>query len=116
MKLDKLFGKDPNIETFSNGETIFEEGDHAEKMFVVIEGQAEILFDGRVIETVEPGGAFGELALIDNSPRSASAVAKTDCKLVPVDRRRFLFLVKEHPSFAVEIMGIMAKRLRRQTT
>ena len=66
-------------------------------------------------KTVEPGGVLGELALVDKGPRSATAVAKTDCKIAPVDERRFTFLVQEHPYFAKHIMSVMANRLRRQT-
>jgi CRP-like cAMP-binding protein len=52
------------------------------------------------------------MALIDNSPRSATAIAKTDCKVVPLDQRRFQFLVQETPFFALQVMTIMATRLR----
>ncbi len=56
---------------------------------------------------------IGEMALIDHLPRSASARATTDAKLVPIDQRRFLFLVQETPFFAIHVMKVMADRLRR---
>ena len=62
-----------------------------------------------------PGGIFGELALIDSSPRSAAAVAHTDCRLAVIGERRFIFLVQQTPYFALEVMSVMAQRLRRQT-
>ncbi|MCB0114301.1 MAG: cyclic nucleotide-binding domain-containing protein [Caldilineaceae bacterium] len=116
MDLASLFRNETNAEVFSAGDTIFEAGDQADSMYVVIEGQADIVFNGHVIETIEPGGVLGELALVDQSVRSAAALAKTDVKLARVDKRRFNFLVQEHPFFALHIMGIMAARLRRQTT
>jgi CRP-like cAMP-binding protein len=68
-----------------------------------------------VVETIGPEGFFGELALIDQSPRSATAVARTDCKLVGLDERRFIFMVDEMPFFAIRVMKVMADRLRRET-
>jgi CRP-like cAMP-binding protein len=55
------------------------------------------------------------MALIDHAARSATAIAKTDCEVVPVDERRFLFLVQEHPLFAQHVMRVMANRLRRMS-
>jgi CRP-like cAMP-binding protein len=53
------------------------------------------------------------MALLDKTPRSATAVAKTDCKLVAVDERRFKFLVQQTPHFSLQLMRIIADRLRR---
>ncbi|HEU5100134.1 MAG TPA: Crp/Fnr family transcriptional regulator [Roseiflexaceae bacterium] len=61
-----------------------------------------------------PGGIVGEMALIDDRPRSATAVAATDCRLVPIDERRFTFLVQQTPMFALAVMRVMAERLRRR--
>ena len=95
------------------GQTIFREGDAGDQMFVVKEGEVEIVVQGRVVETIGPGGIFGEMALIDHQPRSGSAVAKVDSQLVRVDERRFQSLVERTPFFALEVMRIMAHRLRR---
>ena len=57
---------------------------------------------------------FGEMALVDSEPRSAEAVARTDCKLVPINKKRFAFLVTETPFFALEVMQVMANRLRKR--
>lgn len=81
-------------------------------MYVVAEGDVEIWVGPVLAETVTAGGIFGEMALIDHDVRSADAVAQTACKLVPVDQRRFQYLVSETPFFALQVMGIMAKRLR----
>ena len=70
---------------------------------------------GSELETVGEGAIFGEMAVIDREPRSATAVAETDCELVAVDKRRFWFLVQETPYFAEIVMRVMADRLRRRT-
>lgn len=84
-------------------------------MYVVLKGEVEVSLNNAPIETIAPGELFGELSLVDQSPRSATATAKTDCVLVPIGERRFLFLVQETPYFALHVMSIMAKRLRRRT-
>ena len=100
---------------FKAGQIIFEAGEEAEMMYIVVDGQVEIQLNGRVLQTIEAQDIFGELALIDNSPRSARAVAKTDCQLAGIDKDRFLVLVEKNPDFALEVMEIMAERLRRNS-
>jgi CRP-like cAMP-binding protein len=81
-------------------------------MYVVKEGTVDVLVGGRVVDTIGPGGILGEMALIDKQPRSATAVAKTDCKLVNVNEQRFQRLVQQTPHFALQVMRVMATRLR----
>ena len=98
------------------GEVVFSAGDPGSELYVVKSGAVEIrAADGRVLETVGPDGIFGEMALIDNEPRSASAVAVADGEIVPLAERQFLFLVGEAPYFALGLMGVMARRLRAAT-
>ena len=97
---------------FAAGEFIFNAGDKGDAMCVLIEGEVEIRDGSTILETTGPGSIFGELALIDDSPRSASVVAKTACRLVKVDRRRFEYLVTETPYFALAVMKVLADRLR----
>ena len=59
-----------------------------------------------------PGALLGEMALIDDSPRTANAVAKSPAKLAEIDRRRFHFVVQQTPHFATHVMKILANRLR----
>jgi CRP/FNR family transcriptional regulator, cyclic AMP receptor protein len=104
-----------DADTYAPAETIFREGDAADRMYVVKSGLVTLACDGRQLERVGPGGIFGEMALIDSAPRSASAIAETACELVPIETRRFWFLVHETPYFAQLVMRVMAERLRRET-
>jgi CRP-like cAMP-binding protein len=107
-----LFRNDGDTRAFAPGETIFVEGEEGGTMYVVLEGSVRLSVTGRTLEKVAQGGVFGEMALIDAAPRSATAVALTACTLVPVTAQRFKALVRESPDFAVEIMRVMAARLR----
>lgn len=99
-------------EQFSAGANIFREGEHGDRMYVVKDGDVELSVHGKVISTVSKGGIIGEMVLIDKKPRSATARAKTDCQLVPIDEERFLALVHQNPSFALEVMRVLVDRLR----
>ena len=112
VKLD-LFAVEQDPRTCEAGETIFEEYDMGAEMFVVLEGQVELRIGPRVVETLGPGEPFGEMALIDQAPRAASAIAKTACKLAVIPEKRFLFLVQTTPYFALQLMKVMADRLRK---
>ena len=81
-------------------------------MYIVLEGRVAISIRGAVVERVGPGGAFGEMALVDQSPRSANAAAETDCALLAINRNVFLNLVKSDPSFGISLLSAMAERLR----
>ena len=113
MKLPQIFASPANIRSFVKGDTIFSAGDDAGEMFVVDSGEVDILIEGEVVETIGPDGFFGEMSLIDDSARSADSIARTDCRLLPVTRHHFLYLVDETPLFALHVMKGMADRLRR---
>jgi CRP/FNR family transcriptional regulator, cyclic AMP receptor protein len=106
----------PEVPTrnFATGDTIFSEGEKGDEFFVVVRGKIEIRSGDRSLETLGPKGIFGEMALIDDSPRSATVVALTDVTVAPIKERQFLFLVKHMPMFALKVMRVLAKRLRRQ--
>jgi len=90
-------------------------GETGEVAYVVKSGRVEIREGGRVLEALGPGGLFGEMAMIDSSPRSASAVAVGPTDLVVIDRETFDALIREVPDFAISVMRLMAKRLRTTT-
>lgn len=112
MSAIQLLRNEKDVIQIPAGETIFNEGDAGDAMYVVLEGTVEIVHKDRVIEKVEAGSIFGEMALIDDQPRSASAVAGTNLQIARVNQQRFEFLVQYSPFFAVEVMRIMARRLR----
>ncbi len=102
-----------DFKTYLAGQIIFEEGQNGDEMFIVVEGQVSITNQGRPISTVKTGSFFGEMALVDNSPRSGTAIALVDCQLLPIDQDYFLQLIQESPNFANDVMSVMSKRLRR---
>jgi len=93
------------------GQIIFEQGQAGKFMFVIKEGAVEIQIKDKPISTLGVGESFGEVSLIVDSPRSATIIAKTDCKLVLIDQKYFDFLVQNTPYFASNIMQIVTQRL-----
>ena len=79
-------------------------------------GAVDILVNGLLVETVEPNGIFGEMAVVDGGARSATARAQTACELAPIDQRTFVLMVDEAPYFALNVMRVMANRLRRKAS
>jgi CRP-like cAMP-binding protein len=114
MTTIQLFRDARDTVVFPAGQTIFVEGQPGDCLYVVIEGDVAITHNGKLIRTVEAGSIFGEMALIEHGPRSATAIARTACKLVPVNERRFTFPVQQTPFFALQVMRIMSERLRQQ--
>jgi CRP-like cAMP-binding protein len=111
-----FFRNDTDFRTFGPGATVFANGDRGDAMFVIVEGQVDLFLRGKLLETFGPGEVIGEMALIDASPRVASAVARTASKLVPVSEKRFLSMVQQTPQFSLEIMRLMAARLRKMNS
>ena len=99
--------------TIEPGHVLFTEGDPGDVMYAVIEGEIDLTRAGETLEVITPGGIFGEMALIDPAPRGASAKARTEARVVPVDESHFTYLVHEHPTFALQVMSVMADRLRK---
>jgi len=112
MNPAELFRQETGALQLAPGDSLFREGEKGEKMYVLLEGEMEILLGDFVLETVRQGALIGEMALIDDSARTASAVAKTPCRLAEIDRRRFHFLVQQTPHFATHVMKTLADRLR----
>ncbi len=95
------------------GSTIMREGEPRTHMYYLHKGKAAVVAKGREVEEVQEGGIFGEMAMIDYGPRSASVLAKTDCETVAIDERLFLLLVRQTPFFAIDVMRTLVGRLRR---
>lgn len=107
-----LFRNAPEVVLVSAGEYIFRKGEAAKVMYLIIEGEVDLMLGDTVIETAKEGTFIGEMALIDEEPRSASARARSDCRVFPIDEARFQLLVKETPFFALQMMKTLARRLR----
>jgi CRP/FNR family transcriptional regulator, cyclic AMP receptor protein len=103
-----------NIQTWSvrAGGIIFREGDQADELFVIKSGYVRIQIGNREMADLTTESIFGEMALIDSEPRSATAWAITDVELVPISEKQFLFLVSQTPDFALKVMRTLAQRLR----
>jgi len=112
MNLLSIFSNEREVATYVAGQQLFAEGDAGDAMYVVIDGTIELSAGGRTIRQLGAGELFGEMALIDSGPRSATATARTDCRVVRVDERRFTFLVQQTPFFALHVMRVLAQRLR----
>ena len=97
---------------YEKGKIIMIAGQAGALMYVVTEGRVAISIRGAVVERVGPGGVFGEMALVDQSPRAANAVAEADCALLAINRTVFLNLVKSEPRFGIALLSATAERLR----
>lgn len=115
MKVQGVFRNAKEVRRVSAGETIFQAGESGTEMFGIVEGEVELQGSHGIIAKLTTDDVFGEMALVDASPRMATAVATTDTQLAVVDRRLFLFLIHETPTFALQVMSAMADRLRIQS-
>lgn len=110
-KYSDFFDK-KHIKEFMAGEYIFRKGDSADFMYVVLAGKVAIDSEKRVLYIAKRGDIFGDMAMIDKSPRSADVRAFTDCTVASFDDYAFRFLVKNMPDFTLDIMRVMAIRIR----
>ena len=112
MNPAELFRQQTDAVQLAPGDFLFREGDSGKEMYVLLQGEIDIFLGNFVIETAEAGTLIGEMALIEDNPRTAHTVAKTACRLAKIDRRGFHFLVQQRPYFATHVMKTLADRLR----
>ena len=103
--------------SFGPGETIFQQGQPGDAMYVVQSGQVDILLrtdqGSTALGSLDRGKIFGEMALVDRSPRTADAVAGPEGSTVLViDRSQFVYLVSQQPAFALVILEAVVTRMR----
>jgi CRP-like cAMP-binding protein len=108
-----IFQKQPGPQAFSAGEVVFEEGQPGDKIYGILEGEVDILVNGKVIETIETAEVFGAGVLVGVKNRTYTAIAKVDSKLAFLDQEGFLFAVQETPMFALQVMKSYSERLSR---
>jgi CRP/FNR family transcriptional regulator, cyclic AMP receptor protein len=109
--LEREFEGHPPIHAPKN-KVILTEGEVGAYMYLVLEGRVAVSVKDRVIEKIGPGGVLGEMALVDKSPRIATAVAETDCSMLSINRRDFLVFVRTKPDFSLSLLKGLAERLR----
>ena len=109
-----LSARNAPVRSLEAGEPVFFEHQHGDEMYAVHSGRIDVLTYGKVLEQVGPGGMFGEMALIDDGPRSAAALAAEPSEVFVISRALFLTLVAEDPAFALHVMKVLAQRLRRR--
>lgn len=109
--LGRVLGPEGHL-SYDSGDTILREGQIGVLMYVVLKGKVTIRAGGTLLETVGPGGIFGEMALVDRTPRLASAIAEGNVKLLAINRTAFLNLVKHSRRFAASLLAAVSARAR----
>lgn len=109
--LARVLGSEAHL-AYQTGDTIVREGQVGVLMYLVLKGKVAIRVGGKLVETVGPGGIFGEMALVDRTPRLASAVAESNCRLIAINRAAFLNLVKHSRRFAASLLAAVSARAR----
>ena len=106
------------IRTYQKSQVVFAEGSLGKEMYVIYSGKVNLYADmasgkGKLLANIEAGDFFGEMALVDDSPRSATAIVDEDnTQLVVLDQNRFTYLLLHQPDFALLVMGTLCQRLR----
>ena len=112
MSVKGVFVSASQTRSCDAGEVIFAEGETSAQMFGVISGAVELRKGGDVIARMGEGDTFGEMGIIDQAPRSLTAVAVEPSEVAVIDERMFLYLVQETPMFAIQVMKSLAARIR----
>lgn len=100
---------------FEAGETIFKEGEHGDSMYIIAEGQVQIVKDSSkepvVLATLQPGSFFGEMAIVNQTERTATAVAATGTKLMPVRSEELVTMLHQKPELGAKMIHTLVRRL-----
>ena len=107
-----LFSHETNPVRLAPGETLFHAGDAPDGMFILLEGALDVIVEGKVVENSVRGAIIGEMALIDQSPRGATVIAREPSSLAKLDGPRFQRLIQQNPFFATHVMKVLADRIR----
>lgn len=111
MQLVEMFADWKDIAELPKGAVIFSEGDPADYMYIVLEGEIELTLKDEPLGAEITGGVFGEMALVD-ATRSANAVAIKKTRLARITREQFRDLVRETPDLAIHVIAVIANRLK----
>jgi CRP-like cAMP-binding protein len=97
---------------YERNKVIVKEGQAGLMMYVVLEGRLAVSIQDKIVEKIGPGGVFGEMALVERTPRLATVISETDCALLAFGRNTLLDLIKASPDFAVSLLGAVSDRAR----
>jgi CRP-like cAMP-binding protein len=111
-----LIARAADVVTVKPGTEIVTQGTQGHEFYLVMSGQAAVRRNGRKIATLGPGDYFGELALLDRGPRSATVVSETDAELAVISQREFFGVLSEVPAVSLKLLSSMAARLREADT
>ena len=112
----RLISKAADIVDLKAGTEIVTEGTIGHEFYLVLSGQATVRRNGRKVASLGPGNYFGELALLDRGPRSATVVADTDMEVVVISQREFMSVLDQVPPVSTKLLASMAARLREADT
>lgn len=112
MKLPDILWKAEYCVQFQAGSTVLKEGEMGNTLLVLMEGHVEVRIKDRVVGEFQPVEVFGEMAVIDSQPRSATVIAKDKCRFARIDQNRFKALIQQRPEFGIEIMRMLVERMR----
>ena len=112
MNLLEVFKDSEDVVEYPARTVLITEGDAGNHMYVVMQGEVDITLKHRYLATASPGDIIGEMALINSTVRSATATAKTDCRLVLIDQSSFKSLLRYVPDFSLHIMNVLTDRLQ----
>jgi CRP/FNR family cyclic AMP-dependent transcriptional regulator len=113
LRLDKLCANAETIDRFEAGGVVFAEGADGDFLYVVVDGNVEVMVGDKLVDIAGPGDILGEMALIDSKPRSATAIARTPARLARLDEGEFLSMVQDIPFFSLHVMRVLVARMRR---
>jgi CRP-like cAMP-binding protein len=117
-RVDEIAASPKFRQRYGKSQVVFEEGSTGSEMYLIHSGKVLLSVRGDETEqtplvVLNPGDFFGEMALVDDSPRSTTASAvEDDTELIVIDRPRFMFMVRQQPEFALSLMHTLCQRLR----
>jgi CRP-like cAMP-binding protein len=112
----RLISKAADIVDLKAGTEIVTEDTIGHEFYLVLSGEATVRRNGRKVATLGPGSYFGELALLDRGPRSATVIANTDMEVVVISQREFMSVLDQVPPVSTKLLASMAARLREADT
>lgn len=108
----RIVARHTQVMEAATGTVVVRQGDNGDACFVLLSGTAAVEVNGKPIADLGPGDYFGELALLDPAPRSATVIATADCELAVLGIRMFKVLLRELPDLGAKLLADLAARVR----